>query len=236
MLLANNLIDIDWIWLGFEIPENFSLTQFVHEGTYLLILSILLSMGIMLYFFRENQHFFRPGGWLHRLSYLWILQNVVLLISVGLRNYHYIAYHGLAYKRIGVIFFLLLTGVGLLTLFLKIRHARSPFFLFRVNGWAVYVVMLGLCLVNWDVFIARYNLRQEYPGQLDTSFLLSLSGKALPELVAHREVFTRRADGFDEGKLLAEKIAHFRTGYESRSWLSWNLADYRAYWSLETRP
>lgn len=234
LLLINNAIDIDWIWLGFELPENFSLTQFVHEGTYLLILSILLSMGIMLYFFRENQHFFHRGGWLHRLSYLWILQNGILLVSVGLRNYHYIAYHGLAYKRIGVIFFLLLTLVGLLTLFLKIRDAKSAFYLFRVNGWAVYAMMLSLCLINWDPFIARYNLTQDYPGRIDTEFLLSLSDKALPVLMKHRELFTHSPDGYEQQPALAKKIEHFRTQYESYGWLSWNQADARAYHYLQS--
>jgi hypothetical protein len=199
-----------------------------------LILSILLSMGIMLYFFRKNQHFFPRGGWLHRLSYLWILQNGILLISVGLRNYHYIAYHGLAYKRIGVIFFLLLTLIGLFTLFFKIRDARSAFFLFRTNGWAVYVVMLSICLINWDPFIARYNLTRDYPGRIDTEFLLSLSDKALPILVAHRELFTMTPRGNDERQLLAEKIERFRGRYESHSWLSWNRADYRAYRALQS--
>lgn len=233
LLLINNVIDIEWIWMGFEVPEGFNLTQFVHEGTYLLILSIFLSMCIMLYYFRNNQHFFKKGGWLHHLSYLWIIQNVVLLISVGIRNYHYIAWHGLAYKRIGVIFFLFLTLVGLITLAYKIRTARSSFYLFRVNSWAVYAVMLMLACVNWDLVITRYNLTQDYPGELDRSFLLKMSDKALPLLVEYQEVFDLRT-GTYERENLARRIQAFQDEFESYSWLSWNLADQKAYQYLES--
>ncbi|MEM9024229.1 MAG: DUF4153 domain-containing protein, partial [Bacteroidota bacterium] len=38
LLLVVNVIDINYIWFGFEVPEDFSLKAFVHEGTGLLIL------------------------------------------------------------------------------------------------------------------------------------------------------------------------------------------------------
>ncbi|MEM6346021.1 MAG: DUF4173 domain-containing protein [Bacteroidota bacterium] len=240
MLLANNVIDIDWIWLGFEVEPNMNLKNFVHEGTYLLILSIMLSMGIMLYFFRRNQHFYRDQGLLHILSYLWVAQNVILVISVALRNYHYIAYHGLAYKRIGVFFFLLATVLGLFTLFAKIRNQKSAFYLFRINGWAVYGTILLLCCFNWDMIIARYNLTQDYPGQIDTEFLLSLSDKTLPVLIDHHEEAKAKLnslsdDGYDATQIesmitryelhISKKIDEFQETQEKYSWPSWNLPE-----------
>ncbi|MEM7038081.1 MAG: DUF4153 domain-containing protein, partial [Bacteroidota bacterium] len=59
LALVNNVIDISWIWFGFEFDPGFNLSQFVHEGTWLLVASILLSMAIMFYFFRGNQNFYR---------------------------------------------------------------------------------------------------------------------------------------------------------------------------------
>ncbi|HRH38625.1 MAG TPA: DUF4173 domain-containing protein, partial [Flavobacteriales bacterium] len=113
MLVVVNVIDIDWVWFGFEVPKDFSLKQFVHEGTWTLIASIVLSMLVLLHLFRRNQNFYWRNTWLKRLALLWVAQNVVLCVSVFLRNYHYIAYHGLAYKRIGVIAFVVLVLVGL---------------------------------------------------------------------------------------------------------------------------
>ncbi|MFK7925657.1 MAG: DUF4173 domain-containing protein [Bacteroidia bacterium] len=240
MLLANNVIDIDWIWLGFEVEPDMNLKNFVHEGTYLLILSIMLSMGIMLYFFRKNQHFYREQGLLHILSYLWVGQNVLLVISVALRNYHYIAYHGLAYKRIGVFFFLLATVLGLLSLFGKIRNQKSAFYLFRVNGWAVYGTILILCSLNWDMIIARHNLTAEYPGTLDTQFLLDLSDKTLPILIDHYEdaiakINERKVEGTATEQLnsqintyqlgISNKIREFKETQKTYDWPSWNWAE-----------
>ncbi|MEM9985437.1 MAG: DUF4173 domain-containing protein, partial [Bacteroidota bacterium] len=166
LLLVNNLIDIDWIWINFEPGPEIDLTQFVHEGTYLLIISILLSMGIMLYYFRGNLNFYSRSRWLKGLSYAWILQNVILVVSVALRNYHYIAEGGLAYKRIGVFFFLALVVFGLFTLWLKIRDRMSTYYLFRVNAWAVYGIAMLLSSVNWDRVITDYNLIHSQPNQL----------------------------------------------------------------------
>jgi hypothetical protein len=110
LLLVVNAIDINWLWFGFVTAPGFDLVQFVHEGTYVRIFSILLAMGIVLWFFRRNLNFYAPGlRWLRRGASVWVLQNAVLPSSVGLRNYYYIQHSGLAYKRIGVCFFLLLT-------------------------------------------------------------------------------------------------------------------------------
>lgn len=38
-LMVVNVIDISWVWLGFTVPKDFSLKQFVHEGTWALIWS-----------------------------------------------------------------------------------------------------------------------------------------------------------------------------------------------------
>ena len=105
LLLVVNVLDINWIWFDFEVPLEFSLKQFVHEGTYLLIFSILLSMMLVLYFFRSSLNFYPKKKALVVLGKIWIIQNMVLAFSVFIRNYHYIDYHGLAGKRIGVIAF-----------------------------------------------------------------------------------------------------------------------------------
>jgi hypothetical protein len=62
LLLVVNLIDIKWLWFGFVPQPGFDLTQFVHEGTYVLIFSILLAMGIVLWFFPSQPQFLRAGA------------------------------------------------------------------------------------------------------------------------------------------------------------------------------
>ena len=48
LLLVVNAVDVQWLWFGFVPAPGFNLAQFVHEGTWVLIFSILLAMGIVL--------------------------------------------------------------------------------------------------------------------------------------------------------------------------------------------
>ena len=65
-----------------------------------------------------------------------------------LAHYHYISFHGLAYKRIGVIVSCYCTG-SLVTLFLKVRDRKSFFYVARLNTWALFVTLVGsACVVG----------------------------------------------------------------------------------------
>jgi len=239
LLVAVNFIDIETLWYGFKVPIGFSLKQFVHEGTFLLIFSILLSMGILLYFFRGNQNFYAKNKWLKRLAYVWIAQNVLLVISVFLRNYHYIDYHGLAYRRIGVIAFLLLTAVGLVTLLLKIQQRKSFYYLLRVNSWAVYLVLVAMCFVNWDVHVVNYNLGHHRPNEIDIDNYLELSPRVYPILYANlhvieqqmrmhqnnRQVWVEHTDPFRFHDALDRKRELYLSEWLDYGWPSWTLAD-----------
>jgi hypothetical protein len=153
---------------------------------------------------------------------------------VGVRNYYYIRDFGLAYNRIGVFFFLLLTLFGLLTLCVKIRDRKSFFFLYRINGWACCGLLVLMSSFNWDPIIANYNLTHFTSETLDRKFLRSLSDRALPVILQHKDVFikeeTKDSSGISKQEYwLNDRTYDFREAYESRSWLSWNYADYSTY-------
>ncbi|WP_167855467.1 DUF4153 domain-containing protein [Hymenobacter fodinae] len=248
LLLVVNGLDIKLLWFGFTPRQGFNLTQFVHEGTYVLILSILVAMGIVLWFFRRNLNFYRKG--LPALRWgatVWVVQNVVLVISVGLRNYYYILHTGLAYKRIGVYGFLLLTLFGLGTVLLKIWQRRSAFSLVRLNGWATYAVLLLLAAGNWEVWITRYNLQPRFE-ELDLGFLLAMPERMLPELAAREAVLDGMTriivideSGYGETKftpaeahrLVKQRLARWQEAYPRyHTWQSWTYAEAQAYEQL----
>ena len=247
LLLAVNAIDINWLWFGFEPAPGFDLAQFVHEGTYVLIFSILLAMGIVLWFFRRNLNFYQPGlPWLRWGATVWVMQNAVLAISVGLRNYYYILNSGIAYKRIGVCFFLLLVFFGLATVLLKIWQRRSAYSLIRLNSLAVYAVLLLLAAGNWEVWIAEYNLQGNFQS-IDAGFLLTMPGRALPTLLAHRQTFdtTPHLTTEDEygnattmtaaaaQQRLNVAVANWRAHHEAQTgWQGFTYADWQAYQQL----
>jgi hypothetical protein len=234
LLFVVNIIDVNWIWFNFEYDGKANLSAFVHEGTYLLIFSILLSIGILLFFFRRNLNFFPRKKTLVLFANIWIFQNLILVISVGIRNYHYIHYYGLAYKRIGVIFFLIATLVGLVTLFIKIREAKTSYYLLRVNSWFVYGLLITMSCVNWDNLIVNHNLNHELKKNIDVQFLLSLSDKTLPILDANREKLHLDGRyhyrfGGDYESYLDLRINQFMERKENATWKSWNYNEDKAY-------
>ena len=192
LLLVVNAIDINWIWFGFKPAPGFDLTQFVHEGTYVLILSILVAMGIVLWFFRRNLNFYEPGlpllRWGARCGCCkmrcwpcrWGCATTTTFCYTGL---------GLQAHR-GV----LLSAADLLWAGHRAaQNLAAPLGLLagapecagglRADG--------GAGRGNWEIWIARYNLRPEL-HELDYGFLLNMPDRVLPVLAAHPEVLTQR--------------------------------------------
>lgn len=247
LLLVVNIIDIDWVWIGFTVPEDFSLKQFVHEGTYALIFSILLSIVVVLWVFRGNQNFYWRNTWLKRLAMLWVAQNGILAVSVFLRNWHYINFHGLAYKRIGVIVFLALVLVGLVTLFIKVKERRSLYYLVRVNTWAAFAMLVGLTTIDWDSFIVRVNLKHANPGEIDIDNYLAMSDKVLPLLYANIDLVEQQMERHRHNRV--RWVEHleptlFRTALDMKRdrfllrqavqhWQEWTWADARTHAGLK---
>jgi hypothetical protein len=251
LLLVANVLDIRYVWSGFEFNGRY-LKQFVHEGTYMLLLSILIGAGIVLYYFRGDLNFHRGNRAVKWLSYAWLAQNLVLALSVGMRNYWYIHYYALAYKRIGVGFFLLALCIGLLLVMVKVRRGRTAHYLLRTNTVVVYSAALCMSLFNWDGIIARYNMAQAGQAFVHLDFLSTLSDKALPDLM-RSPAELEKIDAFNATLIggaerysrelymnpeafrthIDQRVQDFLAEFPKRSWREWNRADAQAYESLQ---
>jgi hypothetical protein len=210
----------------------------VHFGTYILIFSIVVAMGLLFYFFKNDLNFIEKSPTLRLLAYAWIAQNAVMVMTVALRNYAYISNYGLAYKRVGVIFFLLLTLFGLVTMYLKIKDLRTFKNVFMLNGWSLYLAIIIMSSINWDVFITRFNLSHTDPNRLDLRFLLEdVSDKNLHVLLEYKNKLPNQTytdsrwfglvtEQFNVEQLLEQKRQNFlaRTS-DKGSVMSWNWID-----------
>ncbi len=231
LLLVVNLTDVVYVWFGFEPMSASNLKQYVHEGTYFLIGSILLAMFVLFRIFRKNLNFYPKNEVLKLLSLAWLVQNAILVLSVGIRNWRYIDNYALAYKRIGVVLFLILVAVGLVTLWLKIRDRRSLSWLWQRNSWAFYGLLLANSIVPWDTFITRFNLARPTQTGIDADFLISeVSDKNIKileenkDLLAAKPMNAQLSEGDIERRLLIKR-QRFEAEQSGLSWKSWNLAD-----------
>ena len=185
---------------------------------------------------------------LQRLSYIWLAQNVVLAISVCVRNYWYIHYYALAYKRIGVGFFLLATCVGLVLVMLKVSDRGSSHFLLRWNMFSVLCIGLVMALFDWDTIIARYNMAQRGKAFVELDYLTTMSDRTLPYLI-RSNLQLEDLDTFNEHLLggverysrtlymdpqayvacIHVRTERFLNKYPERSWREWKWADAWSY-------
>lgn len=230
LLLFVNLIDIESVWLNFNIEQAGDLRKFVHEGTYVLIFTILLAMLVLLIAFRRNLNFYPQNKWLKIAAYTWIVQNAVLAFSVGMRNWHYIANFGLAYKRVGVIIFLLLVLIGLFLMYIKVKDRKSLHFLLVRNAWAVFAVFILTTAINWDVLITRFNLNRNTNQTLDYRFIMrTISDKNIYILTENKEAIVNASNMTMKQVTsdIASKIERFRSRTDRATWKTWNWADER---------
>jgi len=236
LLLMVNITDIVYVWFSRTYQPGFEWVAFVHEGAWMLVFSILIAMLVVLFFFRGNLNFLSQNSFLQRLALLWIVQNFILCVSVGIRNFYYIQHMGLAYKRIGLMFYLLLVAVGLATVAIKVLRLKSLHYLLKVNGWVVYVLLVLATLINWDVAIVRYNLQHRRSVPLDVEFLLTMHPATIPILEAHAAEISSLSGPIGRNRAISdtnwvaqylqEEKEAFLAEQTGKTWLSWNWADW----------
>lgn len=251
LLLTVNALDATFLFSG-TLPKDLNYSSFVHQGTGMLIISIIVAILIIIYYFRGELNFYKGNRGLKLLGFLWIAQNAFMIISTAYRNNLYINEYSLTYKRIGVYIWLLLAMIGLLTTFVKIYKAKSNWFLFRSNGWLFYTVLVISPLVNWDVMVSDFNIHQaeQKHRPLDKSYLISLSEKNLPQLLQLSDEIrdSTSVDDFDESSLLSRadyswafdfkpalcnKLYHFMDEMQQQEWKSYCVDKSRVYNEIE---
>lgn len=237
LLVFINAIDVKYIWLGYAFSNSAQASENVHEGTGMLILSVLLAILLLLFFFRGNINFYKKSKWLKYFAYLWIVQNFFLVLSVFNRDYYYIFHCGLAYKRIELLFFLVMVLSGLVTLFLKIHLQKTTYYLLRLNAWVGIILMVCASTVNWDVTIAAYNIARKNFIPPDVHFLLSLSDKTLPLIAKNKEIlqggrssanqfyYNGNYYNYSALEFFEFRKKEFLDAQQKYTWLSWNIAD-----------
>jgi hypothetical protein len=245
LLLLLNLADVWLVWFGFEWNGQL-LKEFVHDGTWNLILSIIISSGIMLFYFRAKINLMKHNKPLLVLAVIWISQNLFLAISLVIRNGLYISHYGLAYKRIGVYFFLIFVVLMLIGMLLKIQKKHTLLFFLNRS------IIVGLCILivsavpDWSKIITRYNFSHYKNSYLHLEFMAEMPDRCLPIMFEYRNKLediksTQRQLGYNYldslvvdnfAILLDQRQREFKLKYRNRHWQEYVWADDNAYLDL----
>jgi hypothetical protein len=244
LLLIVNALDANFIFHNRSLPEGITYSQFVHQNTDMLIASILTAIAIILFYFRGAINFSAKSKTIKLLAYAWIIQNAFILLSTIFKNNMYVLEFGLTYKRIGVYMYLTLTFIGLVTTFIKIMHKKTNAYLFRVNGWLFYGVLIIMAFINWDGLITEFNFHKV--KRVDPDYLLNLSNAPFPALYAFQcdsikkqnsatveeqprvdNLWKYEAGNFDRNK--DQQLYAFLKSRQALSWRSWNYSSEKIY-------
>ncbi|OXB23155.1 hypothetical protein B0A80_12680 [Flavobacterium tructae] len=142
----------------FEAVETSKLSSATHERVNAVIFSIIMAVGVILFYFKGGFNFDKKAARLKKLAKVWIVLNGVLIVSTIIKNSEYVAFFGLTYKRLGVYAFLILSVIGLIFTFIKITKQKTNAYLFNQMVWYFYGTILLCSFVNWGNLITNYNV------------------------------------------------------------------------------
>lgn len=185
----------------------------VHSGINALIASIVIAIVIILYFFRGNLNFYKDNKSLKTVTYIWILLNIILVVNIAIKDYQYIYYYGFTYKRVGVLVYLLLTIIGLITTFIKVKQIKNFWYLLRVNTVTSFAILIIACVINWDKHITYYNLN--HAKSMDFNYLISLSNN---NTLLLKEYAKNNDLSYEKKGLIDKKYTDYISQMEAKNW------------------
>jgi len=234
LLLFLNVIDVHYLLLKGELPVGITYSDYVHTGVGAVILSILLAIGVILYYFRGHINFDNKSKTIKALTSLWIVQNIFLILMAALKNQMYIDAYSLTYLRIGVYYFLVFSIIGLLLTLYKIYYRKDTWFLFRSTSSGIYVTLILSCVFNWNAIVTRYNLNNSIP--VDYDYLNSFGYDNYPMLWERnyygsdtKHIFFLHLTKKPENYELPANIGSFLQDYENTGIQSFSIAREKTY-------
>ena len=240
MFAVQTVLDAAYLWGGATLPDGMSYASYAHRGAYPLIVTALLAAGFVLAAMRPGSATSsdRVIRW---LVYLWVAQNVVLVISSILRLDLYVGIYALTYWRIAAFIWMGLVAAGLVLIIARIAGGKSNRWLSAANLLALSATLYACCFVNFAALIARYNVEHsfEMTGRgvsLDSWYLRSLGPAAFPAIDAF---LTSPANSANPA---VPDIAGWRADDEywyrgdMQQWRAWSFRDWRLMRYLDARP
>lgn len=152
----------------------------IHERVNAVIMSIVMAIILIMFYFKSGFNFDKKAGTLKILAKIWIVLNAFLVISAILKNAEYFSEYGATYKRLGVFAFLILSLMGLIFSFIKIQQRKTNAFLVNQMVWYFYGTVLLCSFVNWGAIATRYNINHQ-KGDLSLLHSFNFNDKVLEE-------------------------------------------------------
>jgi hypothetical protein len=234
LFAVQTALDAAYLWGNATLPSDISYASYAHRGAYPLIVTTLLAAAFVLAAMKpggpaEQSRVIRP------LVYLWVAQNVLLVLSSILRLDLYVQIYLLTWWRVAAFIWMVLVALGLVLIVARIVLNRSNGWLIRANLIALTATLYICSLVNFAAVIADYNVShgREAGGKgvwIDMNYLFSLGPQALPAI--DRAIALR---GFDATLVSRRGCLVEQQRREVASWRSWGFRSWRLQRTLDAQ-
>ncbi len=234
LLLFLNITDFNYLFLKGELPKGITYSDYVHSGVGAVIVSIILAIALIIYYFRGQMNFDPQSKNIKTLVFIWIAQNMFLILMATFKNQLYIDAYSLTFLRIGVYYYLGFSTLGLLLTLYKIYCKKDTWFLFRSNSFGFYILLVLSCAINWSAIVTNYNLKNN--KEVDLDYIANVGFENYP-LLWEREYFeSKRHETFElrltskpEFYDLPNAIGSFLEEYERSGMVSYSYEKEKTY-------
>jgi hypothetical protein len=227
-------LDLIYLWGDGKLPSDVTYADYAHRGAYPLIVTALLAAGFVL-------TAMRPGGpaeaskIIRPLVYLFVAQNVMLVLSSIQRLHLYVEIYLLTYWRLAAFIWMLLVAIGLVLIVARIALGRSDRWLIGANLISLTGTLYICTLINFAAVIADYNVAhsQDASGHgvhIDAAYLLGLGPQALPAIDRALQILVYDRCLVSGRERLVEQQQQIIA-----SWRSWGFRSYRLQRYLDQR-
>jgi hypothetical protein len=234
LFAVQTLLDVVYLWADAKLPSGIGYGDYAHRGAYPLIVTALLAAGFVLVAMRpdgpaEKSAVIRP------LVYLWVGQNVLLVVSSMLRLDRYVQVYLLTGTRIAAFVWMLLVAIGLVLIVARIILKQSNGWLIRMNLISLAATLYVCGLLNFAAMIGDYNVThsREASGKgvnIDVNYLYGLGPQALPAL--DRAVLLPGVNL----RVCGRNGLLSRQAEDMASWRSWGFRSWRLQRYLDALP
>lgn len=250
LFATQTVMDLMYLWGGVRLPDGMTNAEYAHRGAHPLIVTALLAGAFVLAAMRKNG----PGQTsplIRNLVYLWVAQNVWLVISSLLRLKLYVEEYQLSEMRVAAGIWMVLVAIGLVLIIAKVALNRSNKWLVMSNMAMLSVTLWGVALTDVQSIIAQYNVRQSYEVTghgipLDLYYTSDLGTAAIPALdeylttAKHATADQKRQFSILRGELAARLMRYdVNTGegyLPTTDWREWTWREERMVNYLRQHP
>jgi hypothetical protein len=229
MFAVQTALDVAILGRGHSLPAGISFAAYAHRGAYPLVATALLAGAFVVLAMRAGSQAARSTP-IRALVYLWIAQNVALVVSSLYRLDLYVRVYSLTYWRVAAFIWMALVAIGLILVIVQISTRRTNRWLLSANAAAMAAALYLAAFVDFDYLIANYNLHHcgEVSRQSvdpDRSYLDSLGPGAISAIDA---ALAAPGSPFVNGSLskVRTALASRRQALDS-DWRSWTLRAWR---------